>query len=84
MSRRSALPLFPDGLSDESAAVLSEFLNQLAVACESRYFVQLRRYHQRQMNLYDPEAPGGPRRCRLGSAFIPRCRRDRCSRRSVG
>ena len=57
MSRRSALPLFPDGLSDESAAVLSEFLNQLAVACESRYFVQLRRYHQRQMNLYDPEAP---------------------------
>jgi hypothetical protein len=40
MSRRSALPLFPDGLSDESAAALSEFLNQLAVACESRYFVQ--------------------------------------------
>ena len=60
MSCRSALPLFPDGLSDESAAVLSEFLNQLAVACESRYFVQLRRYHQRQMNLYDPEAPWRP------------------------
>ena len=57
MKRRSAEPLFPDGLSDESVAALSEFLHQLAAACESRYFVQLRRYHQRQMNLYDPEEP---------------------------
>jgi len=57
MKRRSAEPLFPDGLSDESAAALSEFLHQLAAACESRYFVQLCRYHQRQMNLYDPEEP---------------------------
>ncbi len=55
MKRRLADPLFPDGLSDESAAALSEFLHQLAAACESRYFVQLRRYHQRQMNPYDPE-----------------------------
>ena len=50
-------PLFPDGISDETASALSEFLHQLAAACESRYFVQLRRYHRRQMNLYDPEAP---------------------------
>jgi len=57
MKRRPPDPLFPDGLSDESAAALSEFLNQLAAACDSRYFAQLRRYHQRQMNLYDPEAP---------------------------
>ena len=57
MKSRSADPLFPDGLSDESVAALSEFLHQLAAACESRYFVQLRRYHQQQMNLYDPEAP---------------------------
>ena len=57
MKRRSAEPLFPDGLSDESAAALSQFLHQLAAACESRYFVQLCRYHQRQMNLYDPEEP---------------------------
>jgi hypothetical protein len=56
MSRRFD-PVFPDGISDEAASALSEFLSQLAAACESRYFVQLRRYHRRQMNLYDPEAP---------------------------
>jgi len=55
MKRCSAEPRFPDGLSDESVAALSEFLHQLAVTCETRYAVQLRRYHQRQMNLYDPE-----------------------------
>ena len=57
MTRRRFDPLFPDGLSDESASALSEFLHQLAAACESRYFVQLRRYHRRQMSLYDPDAP---------------------------
>ena len=57
MRRRRFDPVFPDGLSDETASALSEFLHQLAAACESRYFVQLRRYHRRQMNLYDPDAP---------------------------
>ena len=57
MKRRRLEPVFPDDLSDETASVLSEFLHQLAAACESRYFVQLRRYHRRQMNLYDPDAP---------------------------
>ena len=57
MTRRRFDPPFPDGLSDESASALSEFLYQLAAACESRYFVQLRRYHRRQMNLYDPDTP---------------------------
>ena len=55
--KRRRHPFFPNGLSDESAAALSEFLHQLAAACETRYLVQLRRYHSRQMNLYDPEAP---------------------------
>jgi len=57
MTRHCFDPLFPDGLSDESASALSEFLHQLAAACESRYFVQLRRHHLRPMNLYDPDAP---------------------------
>jgi hypothetical protein len=57
MKRRHFDPVFPDELSDETASALSEFLYQLAAACESRYFVQLRRYHRQQMNLYDPDAP---------------------------
>jgi hypothetical protein len=57
MTRRRFDPLFPDDLSDESASALSEFIHQLAAECENRYFVQLRRYHRRQMNLYDPDAP---------------------------
>ena len=57
MTRHRFDPLFPDAISDENASALSEFLHQLAAACESRYFVQLRRYHRRQMNLYDPDTP---------------------------
>ena len=57
MRRRRFEPVFPDNISDETASVLSEVLYQLAAACESHYFVQLRRYHRRQMNLYDPDAP---------------------------
>ena len=55
--KRRRHSLFPDSLSDESAATISEFLHQLAAACEERYLVQLRRHRSRQMNLYDPEAP---------------------------
>lgn len=50
-------PLFPKGISDEAASVLCEFLQDLALACDSHYFVQLRNYHSQQMNLYDPEQP---------------------------
>ena len=49
--------LFPDDISDETAAVLSELLYELAVACETRYLTQIRRYHNGQKNLYDPERP---------------------------
>lgn len=50
-------PLFPDGISDEAASVLSAFLQALAAACDSRYFTQLRRYHARQQHPYDPQRP---------------------------
>lgn len=36
MSRRRHA-LFPDGLSDETAVALCDFLYQLAIACESHY-----------------------------------------------
>ena len=59
MKLRPDNPLFPDDLSDETASVLSDFLYQLATACENQYLAQLRRYNRRkrQMNLYDPEEP---------------------------
>ena len=49
--------LFPDDISDEAASALTEFLYELAVACESRYLTQIQRYHSGQQNLYDPERP---------------------------
>ena len=49
--------IFPDGISDETAAVLTQLLHQLVCACESRYLPQLQRYQRGQLNLYDPEAP---------------------------
>ena len=57
MRRRRFEPVFPDGLSAETVSATSEFLHQLAAACARRYFVQLRRYHRRQMNLHDPDSP---------------------------
>lgn len=50
-------PLFPNGISDEAAAVLSEFLHSLAGDCDARYFIQLRRYYARQQTLFDPDHP---------------------------
>lgn len=50
-------PLFPDDISDEAASVLCEFVQALALACDSRYFNQLRRYHSKQQNLFDPDHP---------------------------
>src|SRR3546814_6667619 len=44
-------PLFPDDLSDEAAVALSAFLYDLAVACESRYLVQLRRSEEHTSEL---------------------------------
>lgn len=50
-------PLFPESLSDEAASVLCDFLHELAFACDSHYFAQLHRYHEKQRTIYDPEHP---------------------------
>jgi len=39
-------PILPEHLSDEAAAQILEMLYNLAQALESRYFGQIRRYHQ--------------------------------------
>ena len=56
MSRRRNR-LFPEGLSDEAAVALCDFLFKLATACERHYFVQLHRHHDRQRNLFGREEP---------------------------
>lgn len=50
-------PLFPDQISDQTAAVLSEFLHALAGDCDARYASQLRRHYARQYVVYDPDHP---------------------------
>lgn len=51
-------PRWSEDLSDEAACALSECLRQLTLACESHYFVQLRRYRDtRPMERLDPEQP---------------------------
>lgn len=61
MPQSNDLPLcLPVDLSDEAAAKLIEFLYELTEALESRYFVQLRRYHQDQENQRDLGPPSDP------------------------
>jgi hypothetical protein len=50
-------PTFPDGISDEAAAVVSDFLWQLISAWDSRYFVQLSRYSDSRQRPRDPVQP---------------------------
>lgn len=57
MNKTDIEPLFPERLTDEAASVLSSFLYDLAAACENRYFTQLRRYHESQRIIHDPERP---------------------------
>ena len=52
--------LFPDGISDETAAAVGDLLNELSLAWEATYFTLLQRYQARQRKLYDPEAPWRP------------------------
>ncbi len=50
--------LFPDGISDETAAAIRDLLNEILFAWESTYLVHLQRHHRaRQRKLYDPEEP---------------------------
>jgi len=50
-------PIFPDQISDRTAAILSDILYALAADCESRYISQLRRYYARNHDVYDPDHP---------------------------
>jgi hypothetical protein len=54
MNDESTGSLLPNHLSDEAAFVLSEFLNFLALACDEKYYAQIRRYAQ---SLSVPEPP---------------------------
>lgn len=46
--------LLPEEMSDESAYHLVNFVSDLALALDSRYFCQLMRYHR---NNHPPEPP---------------------------
>jgi len=53
--------LFPDDLSDKAASRLSDFLHELAFACDRRYLKQCRRYHEKKRRKsLDPQAPWKP------------------------
>jgi len=68
MLKPNDLPLIclPVGLSDEAAAKLLEFLQELTEALESQYYAQITRYYrstcQDQQDLYtcDPQASTDP------------------------
>jgi len=50
--------LFPEGLPDETAAVIIDVLNELVIGFESQYLTQiLRARRKRQTKLMDPEQP---------------------------
>ncbi len=46
MNPKSSLFIDPPELSDETAAVMLNFLYALATAFEKHYYPQLRRYHE--------------------------------------
>jgi hypothetical protein len=51
-------PLFPDGLSDEAATALCDFLFELAAAADSRFLAQILRYRRQHQNPpLDPDHP---------------------------
>ena len=49
--------LFPTGLSDAAATALCDFLNELALAADTHYLHQLRRYRKQQAHPPDPDHP---------------------------
>lgn len=54
--------LFPSRISDESAAVLCDFLAELSMAAESRYFCQIRRYREESRTTVNHDHPWRSRR----------------------
>lgn len=49
--------VFPDGISDETAAAVGDVLAELLMGWETHYLAQIRRHNTGQRNLDDPEAP---------------------------
>ncbi len=49
--------LFPRHISDESAAVLCDFMAELSMAAETRYLCQIRRYREENRTTVDPDHP---------------------------
>jgi hypothetical protein len=49
--------LFPDGITDEAAKVVSDFLWQLVSDWDCRYLAQLLRYNDSRRPPCDPERP---------------------------
>jgi hypothetical protein len=68
MLKPNDLPLIclPVGLSDEAAAKLLEFLQELTEALESQYYAQITRYYrstcqdQQDLHTSDPQDPTDP------------------------
>jgi hypothetical protein len=68
MLKPNDLPLIclPVDLSDEAAAKLLEFLQELTEAIESQYYAQITRYYrsirhdQQDLHISDPPAPCDP------------------------
>jgi len=49
--------LFPSHVSDESAAVLCDFLAELSMAADSHYLCQIRRYREERRATVDSDQP---------------------------
>ena len=69
--------LFPDGLSDETAAVVADVLADLLMWWKAHYLVQIRRRYCNLCALSDPEE--GPRHHHLPPRANP-CPADRTGR----
>jgi hypothetical protein len=50
-------PLFPEGISDQTASLVSDFLWRLISAWDEHYSVQLHRYYESRRPPYDPDQP---------------------------
>ena len=44
-------------LSDEAAVEILEFLHELVLRFEARYFAQIRRFYDQQLDLFEPAPP---------------------------
>ncbi len=49
--------VFPDRISDETAATVAEVLAEMLMCWETHYLAQILRHNTSQHNLYDPDAP---------------------------